>query len=158
MGTGGRRHRCCRGIDLRAVVGHMRPNEMPSGKGTHERELSSHDSRRDDAGKGLRVLAGLTRVSSSYSEQVENALLRCKDCASTDGPDFYTGHVDTDEKIFSSIGSITQTGQSCWSRTQEYMRRLTAPSTSCTLSSPHSGRDLVRWQGKSPSKYSRRGH
>ena len=92
-------------VQLRSVMDQVSADEMPSGKSTHERQLSGHDRSRDDPSELLSVLSRVGRMSTFDSQHLEHRLLRREHSAAAHGSDFDARHGHGHQEVLAMVGS-----------------------------------------------------
>lgn len=71
---------------------HVSFDEMTGSESTAERQLSSKNSRSDDSGQALGVLASIGRVRSADAKHLKHSSLGIEDRTATDSANFERRH------------------------------------------------------------------
>ena len=89
----------------RAVVLHMRTNEMTRGQGAAQRELAGENCSSHNARETARILSGAGRVRPTNTKHVEHGALRLQDGSTAESTNFQRGHGHRDlERSTETVG------------------------------------------------------
>jgi len=83
---------------------------VTSSKGCAERQLTSQNTSSNDTCKLTGVVTGACRVGTTDAEQIEHGRLGLKNCTTTDGTNFDTGHRDRDLEVTTKASKMLACG------------------------------------------------
>jgi hypothetical protein len=87
-------------------VCHVCLDKVTSSKGCTERQFTGEDTSSNNTCKLASVVARVSRVGATDTEQIEHGRLRLEDCTTTNGTDFDTRHGDRDLKVTTKTDSM----------------------------------------------------